>query len=118
MNHFCTFYVIRTDLWDYFDCDSVFAYGAKGTYKCKEIVLTIFKINLKVHLQDKCCKELKLANGKDFRNNSVCLLGPGQIFAQGTQLWTHLNNNHTNYFYSVSPLRTMGKHSVTIKIVQ
>ena len=30
MNHFCMFYVIRTDLWDNFYFDSVFAYCSKA----------------------------------------------------------------------------------------
>jgi len=51
---FCIFYVIRTDVWDNFYFDSLFAYCSKGTYKCKEIaIVTIFKINLKIHPQNK-----------------------------------------------------------------
>ena len=80
MNNFCIFYVIRTGLWNNFYFDSVFGYCSKGTYKCKEIVVAIFKMSLKVHPQDKRCQELKFANGMDFKNNSVCLFGNRKNF--------------------------------------
>jgi len=59
MNHLCIFYVIRTDLRDNFYFDSVFAHCSKGTYKCKKIVVTIFKMSLKINPQDKRLLRIK-----------------------------------------------------------
>ena len=67
MNHFCTLSVIRTDPWDNFYFDSVFAYCAKATYKCKEIVVTIFKMSLKVHPQDKMLFRIKICKWNGFQ---------------------------------------------------
>ena len=67
MNHFCTFYVIKRELWDYFYFDSVFTYFFKGTYQCEEIVVTIFYMSLKVHPQDKMLLRLKICKGSGFQ---------------------------------------------------
>ena len=60
MNHFCTVYVIRTDLWDNFYFDSVFANCSEGTKKCKVIVVAIFKTSLWIHQQDKMLPRIKI----------------------------------------------------------
>ena len=67
MNHFCMFYVSRTDLWDNFYFGSVFAYCSKGTYKCEEIVVAIFKMSLKIHPQDKMLLRIKICKWNRFQ---------------------------------------------------
>jgi len=67
MNNFCIFYVIRTDLGDYFYFDSVFGYCSKGTYKCKEIVVAIFKMSLKIHPLDKMLSRIKICKWNGFQ---------------------------------------------------
>ncbi|KIJ95947.1 hypothetical protein K443DRAFT_108009 [Laccaria amethystina LaAM-08-1] len=39
MNHFCTFYEIRADLWDKFYFDGMFAYCSKGATNVKKLML-------------------------------------------------------------------------------
>ena len=60
INHLCTFYVIRTGLWDNFYSDSVFAYCAKAMYKCKKILATICEMCREVHPQDKMLLRIKI----------------------------------------------------------
>jgi hypothetical protein len=70
MNHFCTFYVIRMDPWDNLYFDSVLAYCAKETYKCKEIVVSIFKMSFNVHPQDKMLLRIKICKWNGFQEQS------------------------------------------------
>ena len=67
MNNFCIFYVIRTDLGDYFYFVSVFGYCSKGIYKCKEIVVAIFKMSLKIHPLDKMLSRIKICKWNGFQ---------------------------------------------------
>ena len=58
-------YVIRTDLWENF------YFVQRGQKNVKEIVFAILKTSLEIHPQDKML--LRIKNGIDFRNNSLCL---------------------------------------------
>ena len=59
--------MIRTDLGDNFYFDSVFGYCSKGTYKCKEIVVAIFKMSLKIHPLDKMLSRIKICKQNGFQ---------------------------------------------------
>jgi len=116
MNHFCTFYVIRTDLWDNFYFDSVFAYCSKGTYKYKEIVVAIFKMSLKIQPKDKMLLRSKTCKWNGFQEQFSSFLlqtATGKTFILSTasprehSFRTNLNNKHINCFYSVSPLEQL-----------
>ena len=59
--------MIGTDLWVHFYFDSVFAYRAKVMYKCKYIVVAIFKMFLEVHPEDKMLLRIKIRKWNEFQ---------------------------------------------------
>jgi len=93
MNHFCMFYVSRTDLWDNFYFGSVFAYCSKGTYKCEEIVVAIFKMSLKIHPQDKMLLRIKICKWNRFQEQfSLSLWHQAKLL-----IWAQLHLGNTVY---------------------
>ena len=71
--------MIGTDLWVHFYFDSVFASCAKVMYKCKYIVVAIFKMGLKVHPEDKMLLRIKIRKWNEFQEQFSLFLQHQEI---------------------------------------
>ena len=108
MNHFCTFYVIRTDIWDNFYFDSVFGYSCPpkvmqqhnqttwrvcGTQQRSQnyismtgLIYTVFYLNA-VRYNMKCNTQLKLCMTTLCLQDSLHSFGHGPDVLVNVLLW-------------------------------